>query len=138
KVSSGDDLVQLGEGGYPRDRDEVTAPEPADLSFDAALLMGALEPRLAEERLETVVRPQRHEPFGLVTVAPFEDPGDRRPEIVIPDPCRDTPKMAKCQDVALQECLLRLGAVRDVERPPGVRQPHHEHPDLHHCPAMVK
>ena len=43
--------------------------------------------------------------------------------------------MLKRQDVALQERLLRLGAVRDVERPRGMRQPLHEHPDLHQLPG---
>jgi hypothetical protein len=47
-------LVQLGQAGGLGDGDEVAASEPADLSFDSALLMGTLESRLAEERLETV------------------------------------------------------------------------------------
>jgi len=47
-------LVELGQGCGLGDRDEVAATEPADLSFDSAFLMGTLESRLAEERLETV------------------------------------------------------------------------------------
>jgi len=47
-------LVEVGQGCGLGDRDEVAASEPADLSFDSAFLMGTLESRLAEERLETV------------------------------------------------------------------------------------
>ncbi|MBC7631240.1 hypothetical protein, partial [Aeromicrobium sp.] len=54
QVRRRDVLAQLGQGSALGDRDEVAAPEPADLSFDAALLMGALQTGLAEERLETV------------------------------------------------------------------------------------
>jgi hypothetical protein len=44
--------------------------------------------------------------------------------------------MLERQDVSLQERLLRLGAVRDVERLPTVREPHHEHPALHLLPGQ--
>jgi hypothetical protein len=42
-------LVELDQGRALGDRDEVAATEPADLSFDAALLMGTLDAGLAEE-----------------------------------------------------------------------------------------
>jgi len=47
-------LAQLGQGLDLGDGDQVAATEPADLSLDAALLMGTLDTGLAEERLETV------------------------------------------------------------------------------------
>ena len=50
-------------------------------------------------------------------------------------PGRNAAEVLERQDVSLQERLLSLGAVRDVERPPAVRQAHHEHPHLHQRPA---
>jgi len=47
------------------------------------------------------------------------------------DPARDGTEVLEREDVSFQGRLLGLGAVRDVERPTGVRQPHHEHPALH-------
>ena len=113
----------------------MTAAEPADLPFDAALLMGTLQTRLAEERLEPVMGPQRDEPLGLVPVPAFEDSRDSGFEVVVTHPPRDTTEMLERQNVSLQERLLSLGAERDVERPPAVRQAHHEHPHLHQRPA---
>ena len=56
-VSSGDVFAQLGQCCVLGDWDQVPSAEPADLCRHAALLMGSLQPWLAEERLETVVRP---------------------------------------------------------------------------------
>ena len=44
--------VELLERAHLRDRDEVVAAEPADLTFDAALLMGSLDAWLAVERVD--------------------------------------------------------------------------------------
>ena len=44
--------------------------------------------------------------------------------------------MGERADVAVEERLLRLGGVGVVERPPGVRQPHHEHVALHLRPGQ--
>ena len=42
-VAGGDQLVELGHRGDLSGRDEVAAAEPADLTLDAALLVGALD-----------------------------------------------------------------------------------------------
>jgi hypothetical protein len=61
-VAASDELVQLGDRVDVRDRDQVAAAEPADLTLDAALLMGAFETGLTEERVEPVMRSQSDEP----------------------------------------------------------------------------
>ena len=50
--------VELGEGVELGDRGQERAAEPADVTFDPALLMSAGDARFTEERLEPVVRPQ--------------------------------------------------------------------------------
>ena len=53
-ISGRDHLVELCQGGDRGDRDEVSAPEAADLALHAALLMGTVEAWATEERIETV------------------------------------------------------------------------------------
>jgi hypothetical protein len=134
-VGGADQLVERGQRGHGRDRDEVASPEAADLALHTALLMGPVNPWAAEERVEPVVAAQRGEPFGLGTVAALEDPDDRRFEIVVADPGRHPAEVLESQDVALQERLLSLGSERDVKCFARVRQSHHEHPALHHQPG---
>ena len=106
----------------------MASAEPADLALDAALLVGAFFARDTEERVEPVVGAQGGESVGLVAVATSQYPGHGWLEVVVPHPPRHPTEVGERFDVALEECLLRLGAVRDVERPAGVRQPHHEDP----------
>ena len=62
------ELVQLREGVDPGHRDEAPSPEASHLAFHAALLVRALHTGDAEERVEAVVRAQRHEPLALGAV----------------------------------------------------------------------
>ena len=47
--------VELSQALDPRDRDQVPAAEAADFALDSALLVGALQARRAEERVEAEV-----------------------------------------------------------------------------------
>lgn len=47
----------------------MAAPEAADLTFDTALFVRPLWPRLSEEAVKAVVRAQGHEALGLDPVA---------------------------------------------------------------------
>src|SRR6266498_4944711 len=62
------------------DGDQVAAAEAAALTLDPALLVGALEAGLAEERVVAVVAAQGDEPLVLDAVAALQDAGDRRLE----------------------------------------------------------
>ena len=64
------------------------AAEPADVALDAALLMGPGDARFTEERLEPVVRSERHEPVVLEAIAALQDPGHRGLQVVVTDPQR--------------------------------------------------
>ena len=94
----------------------MPAPEAADLALHAALLVGALDARAAEERVEPVVAAQRGEPFRLRAIAALEDPHDSGFEVVIPDPAGYAPEVLEGQHMTLQEGFLGLGGERDVKR----------------------
>jgi hypothetical protein len=108
----------------------MTASEAADLALDPALLMRAVFARSAEERVEAVVAAQGDESLRLRAVSTAQHADDGGFEVVVADPSRHRPEEHERQHVSLQERLLRLGGERDVEGPSGVRQPHHEHPQL--------
>jgi len=129
-------LVELGEGGDHRDRDQVAAAEPATLTLHPTLLVGALQARLAEERVEPIVAAQDDKPLVLDAVAALEDPCDRRLEVVVADPVGHPAQVGEPLDVALEERLLRLGGERPVNRPPRARQPHREQPQLRQRPLQ--
>ena len=131
-VSRGDQLVQSGQRDHRRDRHQVTAAEPADLTLDAAFLMRPLRAGDAKERVEPVMAAQRDEPLGLGPVPALQHPGDRGLEVVVADPARHGAEMLERQHVAFQERFLRLGGERNMKRPPRARQPQHEQPQLQH------
>ena len=115
----------------------MTATEPADLTFDAALLMGALDAGLAKEAVEPVVRTHGHEPLGLDPVAALQHPLDRSLQVVVADPFRDPAEMFERPDVTVQEHLLAL-----VQIGPGVaatrrRETQNEHRHLDQHPSQV-
>ena len=62
------ELVQLRKGLDPGHRDEASSSKASHLAFHAALLVRALHAGDAEERVEAVVRAQRHEPLALGAV----------------------------------------------------------------------
>ncbi len=135
-IGGGHDRVELGQGGDRRQRDEVTAAEPADLALDPALLMGALNPGLAEEAVEAVVRTQRDEPRVLHPLTAQHHPHHRRGEVVIADhPRRHPAQPLERGHVTIQEGLLGLIGVGDVHGLARVRQAQDEHPQLHPHPA---
>jgi hypothetical protein len=117
-------LVELVKAGNLGDRDQVGAAEPPALVLDAALLVRTVLTRDAVERLEPVVRAERHPPLGLDTAATEADPIDRRLEVVVADVAgRDTAQRAEGLDVALQERLLGLGLEHPVHRLARVGHP---------------
>ena len=101
QVTGRDQRVQLGQRRDVRDRDEVTAPEPADLALDAALLVRAFDARSAEERVEAVVAAQRDEPLRLVAVASPQHPHHGGFEVVVTDPARAPPRNERTRAHAL-------------------------------------
>ncbi len=70
EVVADQQLVEFRDRLDLRDRDQVVAAEPAAFTFDAALLMRALNTGVAVERLEAVMRPERHPARGLGAVRP--------------------------------------------------------------------
>ena len=115
----------------------MSASETADLTLDAAFLVGAADARLAEERLEPVVRTQRGEPVRLDAVATLQHLGHRGFQVVVAHPGRDAAEVFEHADMAIEEHLLGLVEVGDRERPTRRRQPHHEHRDLGQHTAQV-
>ena len=121
-----------------RDRGQVPAAEPADLSLDPALLVRALDPGLAVEGVEAVVRPQRHEARVLEPFPTQRAPDHRGLEVVVADhPARCPTERGERAHVPVQERLLGLVGVGVVERTAGVRQAHAEHPQPQHHPAYA-
>ena len=116
----------------------MVAPEPADVALDAAFLVGAVDARFAEERLEPVVRPQGDEPVVLETITALQDPGDRGLQVVVTDPARDPAEAFEGPDMGVGERLLRLVHVGPVERPGGEPEPHREQMQRHRDPADLR
>lgn len=112
------ELVQLREGVDPGHRDEAPSPEASHLAFHAALLVRALHTGDAEERVEAVVRAQRHEPLALGAVPSLQDLGDRRGQVVVPDELGETSEGLGGPDVTVEEGLLALMQVDAVEALP--------------------
>ena len=131
-VAGGHQVVQRGQRTDPWDRDHVAAAEPADLSFDPALLMRSFDAGQAEEGLEAVVAAHGDEPFGLDPAAPLHDPHHGRLEVVIADALRHATEMGEGPDMAVEEHLLGLVEIDPVESLPAGREPHHEHPGVDH------
>lgn len=114
----------------------MVAAEPANLAFNAALLMGAVLARLAEPRVEPVVRPQRNEPVRLDPIPALEDLGDRRLEVVVADRFGDAAEMIERPDVPIQEHVLGLVQIRPTEPATRSREPHHEQRHLRRDPGQ--
>ena len=114
----------------------MAAAEAADLALDPALLVGALQAGLAEERVEPVVASQRDEPLVLDSGAASQDADDRRGEVVVADPPRHPPEVGKRAHVSLKECLLGLVRERGMKRPARARQPHNEQPHRRQRPLQ--
>jgi len=114
----------------------VPAPKPADLALDAALLVGAVLAGEAVERIEPVVRTQRHETGVFEPVPAKRDPGHRRFEVVVADHADRYPaEGGERPDVAVEERFLGLVGVGEMERLARMRQAHAEHEYLHHHPG---
>ena len=114
-IGDGDQLVELGEAGDMRDGNEVTATEAADLTFHATLLMGAGDTGLAEERVEPVVRAERHEPFRLGAVATLEHAHHSRLQVVVADSRRHPAEVFEGTHMTVQEHLLSLVQIDAME-----------------------
>ena len=87
----------------------MAAAEPADLALHAALLVAALDARLAEEAVEPVVRPQRDEPFRLDPVAALQHLGDRGlrlSQVVVADPVGHATEVLEGADMTVEEHRL--------------------------------
>jgi hypothetical protein len=99
-----------------RDRDQVVAAEPAAFTFDAALLVRALDTGVAVERLEAVVRAERDPPGRLGAVAAEQHPRHRGLEVVVADVEHRRPAQHLERGlVPFQERLLTLGGVSTVD-----------------------
>jgi hypothetical protein len=85
----------------------VVAAEPADLPLDTALLVSALQARLAVERIDREVRTERGPSSGFDSLpGEPEDLGDRGPQVVVADLAGgDASERGERVDVAFQECL---------------------------------
>jgi hypothetical protein len=106
-----------------RDRGQVAAAEPADLSLDTALLVYPVDAGDAEERVVAVVGAQRDEPRVLQALTTERDPDHRRGEVVVADhPDRDPTKDFERADVTIEERLLRLVRIRHMDGLARVRQ----------------
>ena len=126
-VSQGNQLIQLAQGLDFGQRDQVTPTEATDLSFHAALFMGASDAGEAEERVEAVVAAHGHEALGLLAVPTLEHPDDGRLEVVIADAAGHPAELLEGSDVAVDEDLLGLVGIDPVEGLPRGGQPHDEH-----------
>ena len=124
------DRVELGQALHLRHRDQVVSAKAADLTLDAALLVGTADAGLAEERSEQVVGAQRDEAVGLDPAAALEDPDDRRLEVVEADLGGDAAEELEAVGVAFEEGLLGLALEGLDPGGAGVGEADHEQVDF--------
>ncbi len=103
-----DQCVQLGQAGDLGDGDQVISAKASDLALDPALLVGAGDPRPAEERGVEVVGAHRDEAVGFLSAATAEDLDDRGLEVVVADLGGDAAEEGEGVGVALEEGELGL------------------------------
>lgn len=117
------------------------AAEPADVTLDAALLMCALNPGMAVERIEPVVRAKQLPTLVLGPLPPgaVNDLYYGVGEVVIANvPGGNAADVFERIDVPLEERFLRLRRIDPVDRFPRVREAEREHvalglyPSQHH------
>jgi hypothetical protein len=126
----GDQIVELRHRTNAGNGDEMTAPEPSDLSLDTSFLMRAADAGDAEETVEPVMRPQRNEPLRLEPVTAPQHLHHRGFQVVVTDPAGHTTKVFERTDVAIQEHFLCLVQIRPTEPAARRGEPHHEQGDL--------
>jgi hypothetical protein len=80
---------ELGHGGEP------SPAEAPDLVFDAALLMGALDPGRGETRLESLVGAKRDEAILLDAALASDHARHRLLEVVEAQDCEDPPQNSR-------------------------------------------
>ena len=106
-VTLGEVGVQLGEGVDFGHGDGVGAAEPASLTLDAALLVGAFDTGPAVEHIKAVVGAEQHPPVRLESGAAGQHPRHRRFQVVVTDMHRrDAAQLLERITVAVQERLL--------------------------------
>jgi hypothetical protein len=130
-------LVELDHRPHVRDRHQMAAPEPAHLALHAALLVRPGLARLAEEAVEPVMGPQRHEPLGLDPVPAPQHPHHRSLQVVVADPARHPAEVVERPDMTVQEHLLALAQIRPRERPTRRRESHDEQLQLAQHPGQI-
>ncbi len=119
--------IELAQGRDVGLRDEVVAPEPADLALHSALLMRSLNAGHAVEGVEPGVRAKQRPPVGLGAGAPEQHPGHGAPQVVVADVHRRDPEDPERLQVSLDERLLSLGGVDAVDRGAAEAQAEGEH-----------
>jgi hypothetical protein len=103
-------------------RHQVVAAEPAALTLHTALLVGALPPGPAVERVEPRPGTKLHPPIRLGPVPPEQHSGHGGFQVVVTDLLgRHPAELGERLQVALQKRLLALRAKRPVHRAPTPR-----------------
>ena len=106
----------------------MASTEPADLALNTALFMGAVDTGETEERIESVMRPQRYELGVLPPVTSQQHLGHSRFQIVVPDRLWHATQGDECQVVALIERLTALIPEHMMKRLTRRRETHHKQP----------
>ncbi len=115
-------FVQLGEGLYLRDGDEVVAAKPPDVAFDPAFLVGTADAWLAVERVKVEMGPERDPPVSLDTLPGEPDHlGYGCFQVVVANFARRyTTEHGEGRHVAFEEGLLATGRGHSVHGLTGV------------------
>ena len=108
--------VEFVHGVHAWDRNERAAPEPADLTLDTTLLVGAVHTGETEERVEPVMRTQTDETVVLHPITALQHLDDRRGQIVVTDPARDPTERFERTNMTIEEHLLGFMEIRPPER----------------------
>lgn len=136
-VAPGEVVVQLSQGLDLGHGDGVVAAEPAPLTLDPTLFVGAFDTGTAVEHVEAVVRAEQHPPVRLDPGPAGQHPGDGGFQIVVADvDGRDPAQLLERVAVAVQERFLRGRRIGAVDRLARVGQPKREqkHLGLHPGP----
>ena len=134
-AASQQEFVELGERVDTRNGDHKVATAKPDTAFHTPFLVSLSGG--TEMTLEQVVAAKDDKGALLLAIPPFQDPCDRRLEIVVADPVRDATETVKGLHVSVKKRFLFLGRIGHDKQLAGVVEAHGNICTVTCFPAMM-